>query len=507
MSIEQWMNSLYNLVGGKSVFSRESSYRGEEANMTIDSGNRKQHKSQYRSLFQIVNILLILTATFACSLMPNGYQIPTSTPTHALIPTGTFTPTPDINLLASAWDSLENGNHDLAIDEANGFLELVPDSGEAWAIIGYANAKKEDFTAAMEAFENAVELGITDRSVRESLVSTYILYSVTSWDIDSISSVLRKARQFVQEENITFLTGYEEETYLLSSEPEPGDLVTTNVETTVAYFQAAEEHFAYEEYHEAIIDYEKAYQSDPGLLIAPLYLGDCYYQMADYEGALEWFQKVVNEEVRMVQAWGFLADSYRELGLWKHAHEAYLSALMLDPKNELALSGLHTLKVDVSKLDNTFFHQYGIEIYLPIDAQITPVELEDFHGQSSEKGAFEINPMDGSYMLSILWQPITSEGIPDSALTDFLEFFLSSTEGISLQGEMEQFQYSDMVIFFQFYKYQPPGTSNPNASVRAIWNCGKITYSLNYVILPIEFDLLRKNLYTFLDPVQCLSLK
>ncbi|WP_166442817.1 tetratricopeptide repeat protein [Phragmitibacter flavus] len=70
---------------------------------------------------------------------------------------------------------------------------------------------------------------------------------------------------------------------------------------------------------------------------SPMYLGSCYYELQDYQAALDWFRRAEQLEPENPTPIGLQGDALHCLGDADEARELYLRALEVAPDDELAI--------------------------------------------------------------------------------------------------------------------------------------------------------------------------
>ena len=121
---------------------------------------------------------------------------------------------------------------------------------------------------------------------------------------------------------------------LLEAPPEPPGQM---------HLAAAEQHFQYRRWEDAIAEYGLAIAADEDLAPAYLGLGDAYYNTGKYYLAAAYFEESIEIQPD-ASAWRFLGDCHRNVGRRKKAIEAYKQALELRPDYSGARTALQELE-------------------------------------------------------------------------------------------------------------------------------------------------------------------
>jgi len=97
-------------------------------------------------------------------------------------------------------------------------------------------------------------------------------------------------------------------------------------------FDEAEAHFAEANYKEAIIDFSRTTQAEPGFGKAYLYLGDCLFANGRYAEALQWYQQAIAKSPLDAAAYRFAADALAKLGRSQESGQYLVASLLADPE-------------------------------------------------------------------------------------------------------------------------------------------------------------------------------
>jgi len=115
-------------------------------------------------------------------------------------------------------------------------------------------------------------------------------------------------------------------------------------------------------YEQAVAEYSKAIELDPGLASAYHNRGLAYYKMEQYDLALADFNKTIELDPKMSTAWVGKGISLERLGKYKEALEAYNKALEVNPNDQSAKDNKDRLLAYIASLPITYNGgQFGLK--------------------------------------------------------------------------------------------------------------------------------------------------
>ncbi len=88
---------------------------------------------------------------------------------------------------------------------------------------------------------------------------------------------------------------------------------------------------------EAILIFREDVKERPEDPWTPMFLGSCYYELEEFDGALQWFKHAEWLSPENATAIGLQGDALHCLGELDAARECYRRALELAPESELAI--------------------------------------------------------------------------------------------------------------------------------------------------------------------------
>lgn len=97
------------------------------------------------------------------------------------------------------------------------------------------------------------------------------------------------------------------------------------------YFNEAEQEFANKNYNNAAKLYKRAIDEQPDFYKARLYLGDCFYFMADYVNAIKSFSAAIDSHPDLLEPRKYLVDAYAKERLYEKALAAAIEGMTVYP--------------------------------------------------------------------------------------------------------------------------------------------------------------------------------
>lgn len=109
--------------------------------------------------------------------------------------------------------------------------------------------------------------------------------------------------------------------------------------------------FQAKKYEEAAAVYQEALKLDPRYYVLWSHLGDCSYFRGDYETALRHYEKALSLDPDDYRLWFFKGNALGRLGRRSAALDAWVTSLVLKPRNpvllEILRTGARQLRIDV----------------------------------------------------------------------------------------------------------------------------------------------------------------
>jgi tetratricopeptide (TPR) repeat protein len=116
-----------------------------------------------------------------------------------------------------------------------------------------------------------------------------------------------------------------------------------------AILQKAEQAFSKGDMQEALKNYQAALALNPKNYAATLYSGDVYFSWKDYGQAVVWYERAIALNPDVETAYRYCGDALSFLGKHDEALGKYLAAVLTEPRNKLAWSGLKNYASDLNR--------------------------------------------------------------------------------------------------------------------------------------------------------------
>jgi tetratricopeptide (TPR) repeat protein len=129
---------------------------------------------------------------------------------------------------------------------------------------------------------------------------------------------------------------------LIQSIPEDGGtaaVFSQNVEANALMVQA-EGLFSQGKMENALQNYQKALELDPGIYEAALFSGDVYMHREDYDNAEVWYQKAIAINPNRETAYRYSATPLMKQGKRDQARDRYVEAYITEPYSRFATGGM-----------------------------------------------------------------------------------------------------------------------------------------------------------------------
>lgn len=138
----------------------------------------------------------------------------------------------------------------------------------------------------------------------------------------------------------------------------PGGAKFSSNKEADAEMQTAESFFTQGKLTEAIVHYKKAFELDPKIYEAPLFIGDSYFKSDDFGQAEIWFQKAIAVDPNRETAYRYSASPLMQQKKFVEARDRYIEAFISEPYNSLAVNGF----LEWGKVTNTVLANPDIKI-------------------------------------------------------------------------------------------------------------------------------------------------
>jgi tetratricopeptide (TPR) repeat protein len=128
---------------------------------------------------------------------------------------------------------------------------------------------------------------------------------------------------------------------LLKELPESGAIKFSDNPAVQQVMLAGEAAFSRRDFDEALKDYFKALQLDPGNYSAVLFIGNAYDKQNQFAKAAEWYQRAIGLDPNVETAYRYYADLLARQGDMKKARGMLIDAAVAEPYNRMVWRELH----------------------------------------------------------------------------------------------------------------------------------------------------------------------
>ena len=141
-------------------------------------------------------------------------------------------------------------------------------------------------------------------------------------------------------QNLNFALAINEIKPYLNNPIKPFTEFVEKVSQADYYLTEGNKYFFGGDYNQAIEYYQKVLQLNPNLAEAYYNLGLAYGSLGQYQKAIEYFQKSIQLDPNLAEAYYFLGNAYVRLGQYQQAIEYYQKSLQLNPNDASAYNNL-----------------------------------------------------------------------------------------------------------------------------------------------------------------------
>jgi tetratricopeptide (TPR) repeat protein len=208
------------------------------------------------------------------------------------------------------------------------------------------------FVDAMPLFEKLTADHPSDLVVREQWAWCLVQYSSTITDPDERKKTRIRARKIAAE--LKTLGDNSQLLQAMLEIPEDGSQVAFSDRKEVdEAMKAAEADFSRGDMDKAREGYLRALLLDPNNYSAALFIGDVYFKQHIYGTAGEWFARAIKIDPDKETAYRYWGDALGAMGSDRDAREKLIDAIVADPYNSRAWTGLtNWLKRNKLELNN-----------------------------------------------------------------------------------------------------------------------------------------------------------
>jgi len=154
---------------------------------------------------------------------------------------------------------------------------------------------------------------------------------------------------------------------LLKQLPESGTIKFSDNPHVEQFMRAGEAAFSRHDFAEALKDYAKVLELEPGNYSAALFTGNTYDKENEFSKGAEWYERAIQLDPNVETAYRYYADMLAKQGDMATARAMLIHAVVAEPYNRIVWRELHAW----ATLNNTHIN----EVYIGIPAE--PARLPD----------------------------------------------------------------------------------------------------------------------------------
>jgi len=238
----------------------------------------------------------------------------------------------------------EIGEYAEAVKTYDKVISIRPDNDAAYAGLGYAYYKLGEIKKAEEYYKKAIELNHSDALHYYNLALIYIQRGEEKKAIKQIEKALQINKNFTEAYKKLMQLylgrgdfGKYNEIYMKIKKLERGNFLK-------AKFNRALKLYSENKLKEALKEYEEILKYDEGDAVILNNIGFIYYDLKDYEKAIEYHKRCIESDINFENGHYGLALAYEKLGEKAKAIEEWERYLKLKPKGIWASKAEQHLK-------------------------------------------------------------------------------------------------------------------------------------------------------------------
>jgi tetratricopeptide (TPR) repeat protein len=234
-----------------------------------------------------------------------------------------------VNLFNNGVSSIKQAKPDKAIEEFSLAIEIFPNRIDAYKNLAYTYTQMNDYTKAIEVYNNAILKDSTDLELKTFLGILYYLDKKYEKAVESLKIVIEKGdnkSKYYAEALYNIAYSYD----LLGQ----SDMAIKTYESALAMnpgdkdlmFNMGRLYFIQENYEKAIESFQNVLKSSPDDFETLLNIGNVYLRMTKFDQALQYFEKSIQIKPDNPTAWNNLGVCYVRMGKGDKAKEAFEKA-------------------------------------------------------------------------------------------------------------------------------------------------------------------------------------
>lgn len=171
------------------------------------------------------------------------------------------------------------------IEELMKAVSINPRFGEAYFKLGYAYYQMRDFDTSIDFYKKANPSSMT--------IANMALAYYMKGDYAEAMKLLKKALE-MDPDNVTARTNMPLVSRAFNQKLQM--MESTNIDNPDHYFELGTMYVEQQNYEQALLNFQKAYELKPDYIGALVNIGNCYYMLHDYQKALETFHRALEQD-------------------------------------------------------------------------------------------------------------------------------------------------------------------------------------------------------------------
>lgn len=204
---------------------------------------------------------------------------------------------------------------------------------------------------ALPLLEELAQKNSKDEEIVVALAASLITHAASLTDVQAAAAERMRARNLLENlDSSSPLAG--NLLQLLRAMPGNGQVQFSQSPAVEEAMQAGEAAFSRRDYDEAIKNYFKALQIEPGNYSATLFIGNTYFRKNEFAKAREWYEKAIQLDPNTETAYRYYAEMLARAGDMVNSRSMLIHAAVAEPYNRMVWRDLMTwATLNNTKLD------------------------------------------------------------------------------------------------------------------------------------------------------------
>jgi tetratricopeptide (TPR) repeat protein len=194
---------------------------------------------------------------------------------------------------------------------------------------------------ALPLLEELAQKNPKDEEVVVDLAASLIHHAATLTDQRAAASERLRAKSLLEKSGST-TTLAENLLQLLRAMPQSGDIQFSKNPAVEQAMLAGEAAFTQRNFDEAIKNYSRALEQEPGNYTAALFIGNTYYKKDDFARAGKWYEKAIQLDPNIETAYRYYAEMLVRAGEMAKSRSMLIHAAVAEPYNRIVWRDLRT---------------------------------------------------------------------------------------------------------------------------------------------------------------------